>query len=261
MFAVPSRAAGPRSDTLALAMRLLSTAVTAAVTVLALALTAPPASAQEQPATAPAPTAGGVRLHVRTLKNKGTARVYIHRADGSYTLVCPSPCTADVPPNSELRVTLGAHEDEPHTFVVPADLGPEVDLEVRPPSVGPLIGSVVLLGSGGGLVLSGLLFIALSDVHYGQVSSSTTQTSRDISSTYKTTGYVMIGIGAAAAVAGFVWFLSRSHEPQVLDSPHREPDVYGRRDTLLGDVALGKPRDATNLAPAPFTPLQYGFSF
>jgi hypothetical protein len=74
----------------------------------------------------------------------------------------------------------------------------------------------------------------------------------------------MIGIGAAAAVAGFVWLLTRTHEPQVSESPHRDPGAYGRRETLLGDVALGKPRDATSAAsvlPPPFTPLQYGFSF
>jgi hypothetical protein len=244
----------------------------AAVTALTIAVTAAraeDAAAQEAPGTpvappaATAPIAAAVRVHVRTFKNKGTARLYIHRTDGSYTLVCASPCTADVPGNSELRVTLANNDDEPHTFVLPADLGSEVDLEVRPASLGPLIGSIVTMGVGGAFVLSGLLFIALSDVHYGSV-GNTTSTQRDISTTYKTTGYVMIGLGAAAAIAGFVWFLSRSHEPQVFDSPYQQPQVYGRRETLLGDVALAKPRDPTSVitdAPLPFTPLHYGFSF
>jgi hypothetical protein len=246
----------------------------ATATVLALALSAADATAQQQAApvapVAPAgPTAGPapVRLHLRTLKNKSAARMSIHRADGSYTLVCASPCTADVPGGSELRVTLGNDDDDPHTFVLPTDLGSELDLEVRPPSVGPLVGSIVLIGSGGALVLSGLAFIALADVAGGSISASSASTSathKSISDTYKTTGYVMIGIGAAAAVAGFVWLLARSHEPQVSESPHREPDVYGRRETLLGDVAVATPCDPTSAAralPAPFTPLQHGFSF
>jgi hypothetical protein len=239
-------------------------AIVTAVAALALATSAVDASAQE-PAAPPA-----VRVHVRTLKNKGTARLFIHRADGSYTLVCASPCTADLPGNSELRVTLANNDDEPHTFTLPSDLGSEVDLEVRPASSGPLIGSIVLLGSGGVFMLSGLAFIALSDLAKSGISGgSTTSTARDqdVASTYKTTGFVMLGLGAAAAVAGFVWLLSRSHEPQVIDAPYRErererePGIYGRRETVLGDVALGKPRDATSDTPVPFTPLQYGFSF
>lgn len=243
----------------------------AAVTLLttALASVGADAFAQQAPAPPAAPAAPGppaaapVRVHLRTLKNKSTARMYIHRADGAYTLVCASPCTADVPGNSELRVTLGSAEDEPHTFVLPSDLGGEIDLEVRPASVGPLIGSIVLLGSGGAFVLSGLVFIALADVAGTSSGSgySYSGANRDLSTTYKTTGYVMIGIGAAAAVAGFVWLLTRSHEPQVRDAPYRQPDVYGRRETLLGDVAVGKTPDPSLLAPAPILPLQYGFTF
>jgi hypothetical protein len=243
----------------------------AVVTALALALATSAADASAQEASAPeaapaapvpAPAAPAVRVHVRTTKNKGTARLYIHRADGSYTLVCASPCTADVPGNSQLRVTLGNQEDDPHTFTLSADLGSEVDLEVRPASSGPLIGSIVLMGAGGVVALSGLAFIALSDLAGSSIGGrSTSATNRDVATTYKTTGFVMIGVGAAVAIAGFVWLLSRSHEPQVVDAPYREPQVYGRRETLLGDVALGKPRDPRSDAPVPFMPLPYGFSF
>jgi hypothetical protein len=253
----------PGSDTLALAMKRHSlAALTAfAFSCAALASTASDASAQQAPA-APAPAAS-VRVHLRTFKNKSTARMYIRRPDGSYTLVCASPCTADITGNSELRVTLANNDEEPHSFALPSDLGPEVDLEVRPASVGPFIGSIVLLGTGGAFVLSGLVFIALADVAGTSSGSgySYSGANRDLSTTYKTTGYVMIGIGAAAAVAGFVWLLTRSHEPQVRDAPHREADVYGRGETLLGDVAVAKPRDPSLLVPAPSTPLQYGFSF
>ncbi len=252
--------AAPRG-TLRTAMQRRHLAVVTAVAALALAAPAADASAQE--AAAPPP----VRVHVRTSKNKGTARLYIHRADGSYTLVCASPCTADLPGNSELRVTLANKDDEPHTFTLPTDLGSEVDLEVRPASSGPLVGSIVLLGSGGVFMLTGLAFIALSDLAHSGISGTTSSTrDRDLASTYKTTGFVMLGLGAAAAVAGFVWLLSRSHEPQVIDAPYRErePGIYGRRETVLGDVALGTPRDPTSLAATPslpFMPLQYGFSF
>jgi hypothetical protein len=245
----------------------LATAIAFALALSAADATAQQPAAPAAPAVPPAPAP--VRLHLSTLKNKSTARMYIHRADGSYTLVCASPCTADVPGGSELRVTLGNDDDDPHTFVLPTDLGSEVDLEVRPPSVGPLVGSIVLIGSGGAFVLSGLAFIALADVAGGSISASsasTSSTNKSISDTYKTTGYVMIGIGAAAAVAGFVWFVYRTHEPQVSESPHRDPGAYSRRETFLGDVALARPRDrdptnATSVLPPPFTPLQYGFSF
>lgn len=247
----------------------------ATVTALTVSLAAADVSAQQPPppagpatpAAPAAPAAAPVRVHVRTFKKKGKARLYIRHTDGSYALVCAAPCTADVPGNSELRVSVGNNDDESHAFVLPSDLGSEVDLEVRPASAGPLVGSIVLIGSGGVFVVTGLLFVALSDFAAGSISSSSASTSSNhesVSRTYKTTGYVMIGIGAAAAIAGFVWLTSRSHEPQVTEWPHEEPNVYSRRDTLLGDVALAKPRDPTSAAetlPAPLLPLHYGFSF
>ena len=219
------------------------------------------------PAVAPAPVGAGgsVRVHLRTINNKGTARLYIHRSDGSYTLVCASPCTADVPANSELRTTMNNNDEEPHTFVVPGDLGPEVDIQVRPASVGPLIGGIILMGSGGAFVLSGLLFVALADVTDGARTSynsaSTAAYNERQADELKTVGFVMIGIGVAAAVVGLVWLTTRSHEPRVEGSPHRPVEVYGRAQTFLGDVALAKPRDATTVTAPPLTPLRLGFTF
>jgi hypothetical protein len=222
------------------------------------------AQAAQAAQSAPAVPAGGgaVRVHVRTFKDKGTARLFIRRPDGTYDFVCASPCTADMPVNSVLRATLANNDDEPHTFVVSGDLGPEVDLEVRPASAGPLIGGIVMMGSGGALVLSGLLLVAISGIDYTTRTTSS-NTAAALSGTYKTIGYVFMGLGAAVAVGGLVWLLTRSHEPKVLDSPHRAPDVYGRAETLLGDVAVAKRRDATTAttsAPA-VTPLELRFTF
>jgi hypothetical protein len=220
---------------------------------LTLALMSAPAFAQGTPTTPPAAGAP-VRVHLRTFKGKGTARLFIHRTDGSYTFVCASPCTADMAAQSELRVTLANNDEEPHTFTVPSDLGPEIDVEVRPASAGPLIGGIVLMGSGGALVLSGALMIALSDIRV------TGSTGRSVTDSYKTIGIVMMGIGAAAAAGGLVWLLTRSHEPKVDGAPHY-PDVYGRRETVLFDVAVQKPCDPTTTILAPATPFELRFAF
>lgn len=225
---------------------------------LTVGLSSPPAHAQEAPAATPAPvaaTGAPVRVHLSTFRGKGTARLYIHRTDGSYTFVCASPCTADMAAHSELRVTLANNDEEPHTFEVPSDLGSEIDVQVRPASVGPLVGSIVLMGSGGALILSGAIMVALSDIRVSTTSG------RSVTDGYKTIGLVMMGLGAATAVGGLVWLLTRSHEPKVEGAPHRAPDVYGRRDTLLGDVALQKPRDATTTLPLPATPFELRFTF
>ena len=212
----------------------------------------------QQPPAAPGPAAGApVRVHLRTFRGKGTARLYIHRTDGSYGFVCASPCTADMAAHSELRVTLANNDEEPHSFEVPSDLGPEIDVEVRPASAGPLVGSIVLMGSGGGLALSGALFIALSDVRYPSGSSSRSSSTPE---SYKTVGFVLLGIGAACAAGGLIWLLTRSHEPKVDGAPHFQ-DTYGRRETVLGDVAVQKPRDPTTAILPPAAPFELSFTF
>lgn len=227
---------------------------------LTAALTMSPARAFAQAAPQAAQFAAApvtaVRLHVRTFKDKGTARLYIHRTDGSYAFVCASPCTADMAVGSELRVTLANNDEEPHTFVLPGDLGPEVDLEVRPPSVGSLVGSIVLMGSGGALVLSGLLFLALSGIRVDSSAGGT------VTNSYKPIGYTFIGLGVACAAGGLIWLLTRSQEPRVQGAPYYPPaPVYGRGETLLGDVAMQKPRDPTTAIVAPSTPFQLQLSF
>lgn len=239
-----------------LAMTRRPTACLAILGVATMGLWSAPALAQQAPAPVAA-AAPPVRVHLGTYRNKGTARLYIQRTDGSYTFVCASPCTADMAAHSELRVTLGSNEDEPHTFEVPADLGSEIDVQVRPASAGPLVGSIVLMGSGGALILSGAIMVALSDIRLSTASG------RSVTDSYKTIGLVMMGVGAATAVGGLVWLLTRSHEPKVEGAPHRDraPDVYGRGETLLGDVAAQKARDAASTLPTPATPLELRFTF
>jgi hypothetical protein len=215
-----------------------------------------PAFAQEAPAApAPARADAPVRVHLRTLRPKDSARMFIRRPDGSYAFVCNSPCTADMAAHSELRVVLGDNDDEPHAFVLPADLGSELDLEVRAGGVGSLVGSIVLMGTGGALAISGLTFIALSGI---SVNNSTTSSTRD---TYKTVGFVFIGLGVAAAAGGLVWLLSRSREPRVQGAPYAGPVAYDRHQTVIGDVALQKPREPTTALAPLSAPLELSFGF
>lgn len=250
-------------------MKAHSLVLVAALASLPVALSPRDAAAQSAPATpsvaeqaAAPPTPVGipmVRIHVRSYRDHGTARVYVHRTDGTYTLACTAPCTYDVPANAEMRATFSGKEDDSHSFIVPGDKGPEVDIEVRPPSAGPLVGSIVLMAAGGSFLLSGLLFVALADVSgtgRAGVGGGTNVDSDD----WRTIGFVMLGVGAAAAAGGLVWLATRSKEPRVIDFPHANM-TYGRTETVLGDVALGKPRDATTLVPAPSTPLRLGFTF
>ncbi len=71
---------------------------------------------------------------------------------------------------------------------------------------------------------------------------------------------MFLGLGAACAAGGLIWLLTRSHEPKVDGAPHFQ-GTYGRRETVLGDVALQKPRDpATTILPTG-APFELSFSF
>lgn len=205
-------------------------------------------------------TPGAVRLHVSTEKNRGVARLYVHQPDGKYTLVCSTPCTADVPVNSEMRVTLNNNDEEPHTFTVPGDMGPELDIEVKPASVGPLIGGIIAMAAGGAFALSGLFLVAIASTDSGSSSKSTSSLTESVKDTYRVTGYICIGIGAAAAIVGLVVLTSRSKEPRLNAGPRSAPFVQGRADMLLGDLATATPREATRLPPA-IMPLSYTIKF
>ena len=214
--------------------------------------TAPPDAApstQEVRPTVAGPPASTVRLHLRSYRDKIGARVFSRRPDDSWIMVCATPCTVDVAAGTELRLTMGSYEDEPHSYIVPGDQGSEVNVEVKPASVGPLVGGIVMMGAGGAFAVVGLLMLSVAEIGRGASGDG-----------FKTAGYVVLGIGAVSAVGGLLWLLNRSHEPRTYDSPTRR-QVYGRAETLLGDVATLRPRDPSTSVPPPATPLRYGFTF
>lgn len=208
---------------------------------------------------APPASSPAVRLHLRSLRAREIARLYVLR-NGAFAFVCASPCTADVAPGSEMQVTLTGDNGEAHAFVLPGDLGPEIDIVVKPASIAPVVGGIVMMGSGGGLALLGLLFVALGSV-VEAAPNADTEKAQDL----QTAGYVVIGVGAAVALGGLVWLTQRSREPRVTGFPHRQGSsaTYGRHDTLLGDLAVFERRPAANptALPAAFMPLQLRFTF
>ena len=234
-------------------------ALASAIVVASVALSAGRAAAQETPAGAvavdPGPAATPstiVRMHFRTYRDRQHARVYGRRPDDSWAVACDVPCTVDSPVGTELRMTIGGYDDEPHSFIVPGDVGPEMDVEIKPASVAPLVGGIVMMGAGGGVAILGLLCIAVAD------SASSLRGADDL----LTVGIVVTGIGVASTGAGLLWLLTRSHEPRTTEKQHRPGSrVYGRNETLLGDVASLRPRDAASSLATPPTPLRFGFTF
>lgn len=242
---------------------------------VARAQSAPPPSAPPPAGIAPAPgaapqvvqgaPAGTLRLHFHTYREKGTARVYSRQTDGRFGFVCATPCTADIPANTPLRVTYNDREDDPKDFDAGNRVGEEIAVEVKGPSVAPVIGGAIMMGVGGVSVISGILLVALSE--------DLDNNSRLFGTDYtKTLGYVTIGVGAALTVAGIIWFASRSSEPRIDAYPYRgerDEDDRGRdrrrrrsrAESFLEDEALAKPRDPlAPIAPAA-APLSWSVAF
>jgi|GEM_PF-2186302 len=206
---------------------------------------------------------GNVRLHFHTPRDKGMAHVYTRQVDGRYALVCAAPCTADIPVGAQLRITYGDSEEEAHELGVSGALGSEVDVEVRGPSVAPVIGGTILMGVGGILLVTGAVLVAI-----GRDSSLADRAGVDV------LGIVCMGFGVGSGVAGLVWLLSRSHEPRVRAEPYADDPYRGhdrdrdrrrkrrnRAETFLGDEASAKPVDALAPVGPSATPLRFGFSF
>ena len=224
----------------------LSLAVLGAVSTLAALLV--PATAHAAPPSPLFAPARTVRVHVRTPNNDDTARVAIRRSDGTYDFVCRTPpaCVADVPPGSELRITLNRDGTERSTFMVPDDPGGEVDLEVLPAPSWPLAVGIPMIVIGG---VTGLLGFVTSSGLWGSGGNPSV-------------GVPIATGGAAVATGGILWLALRSQEPRVMVDPRPgAPESYGRNDTLVGDVGSAKSREASPPVPAPFTPLSYDFPF
>ena len=108
------------------------------------------------------------------------------------------------------------------------------------------------MGTGGAIAFVGLIAIAIANAERSIRGSDDLQTA----------GIVVTGIGVVTAAGGLLWLLNRSHEPRTNDKPHRPGShVYGRGETLLGDVAAARPRDPASAVPAPPAPLRVGFTF
>jgi hypothetical protein len=222
---------------------------------------APPLSDDPPPgviAASPSPTApvSSVRLNVRGCRRGAVAsraddkrtRVYLLGIDNSCALLCAEiPCTVDVPAGSELRATLG--DREPLTFSVPSDASHEIDIVVGPPQ-------------GGERADLGVALTVIGSVGFHLAALVVWFSSWGGRDDVATEGGVVMGIGGVALVSGIVLLATRSKEPRVVVEPTRRAhETYGRKETAFGDVASAKPHDSGTSAPAPFTPLTYGFMF
>jgi hypothetical protein len=206
-----------------------------------------------------------VRLHVHTYRARDAANVDVRTAQGGYAFLCSTPCIVDVPPAAELRVSLG-DSDDAKVFSVPNEVGTELDVEVRAPGKGGIVGGIAMLAGAGLSLLIGA----------GLTAYSTNESSRSGKETLAA-GIVFFGIGAGLGLGGILLIANRSHEPRVKGTPYRpgrdlddegdrdrrrkrDRDRSGRDDTMLGDLAAARHQDALALPPA-FAPLQLDFTF
>lgn len=222
---------------------------------------APAAQPEQAPVTAQAPlTPGSIRIYFHTYRDKGSARVYSRQADGRYGFVCATPCTADIPANTPMRVTYNDKEEDPKDFDSGTHVGEEMAVEVKGPSAGPVIGGSIMMGVGGAAIISGVIVVAIADDLKSSIFGD---------DYYKTVGYVTIGLGVGLAIAGVIWFATRSQEPRIEAYPygsHRPDDRERRRrrsraETFLEDQALAKPRDPLAPITPAATPVSWGFAF
>lgn len=207
------------------------------------ASTPAPQQAAPPPGEPPRPP-NTVRLNVRSFKPSVPARLYVGRADGSYSFVCHAPCKADVVPGTPLRVTIGDSEVG-HDFPMSGTAGNEVDLEVRPASKGPIAGGVVMISIGGVTTLVGMLLAAFG--------------ASDNRDELATAGYVCLAAGGALTFGGIMLIANRSKEPRIRTNEHAPSGTAASRaDLFAGDLASLRPRSP--IAPA-FAPLRLGGTF
>jgi len=224
----------------------------------------PPASAAAGEAPVAPPAAGTVRIHFGTYRARGSANLYSRLPDGRYAFVCAAPCVTDAVVGTPMRVTYGGNDEEPHDMTAVDSRGNEVDVEVKGPSVGPTVGGIIMMGTGGLLVLVGAVFVAAAGD-----SRTADDAGLDI------LGYVCLGTGAGIGVGGLAWYLGRSKEPRIEAWPHGQPPEQdrrrrrdrdrdrrrdGRSDTFREDALVARGRDPM-IPTLPATPLRLGFSF
>lgn len=205
---------------------------------------AAPAQVSPQPQAQPA-MAGAVRVHFRTAKPKDHADLYEVRGERS-VFICSSPCDAAVPVGATMRVVFAGNREEPHDFVMTAEDGGDVDLEVRSPSKGAVAGGIVMIAGGGVVALVGLILVAVS---------ADTKSSTHVDLT--TSGLVCLLGGGALTAGGIVLIANRSREPRLEREPH---GIRDRAGTFQSDALVAKARDPLT-PPAPATPVGFSFAF
>lgn len=218
---------------------------------------APYATAPAQPAPY-APVPGGVRVHFKTPRDRGVAKIYLRRGEG-FVGVCTTPCTADLHPGAQIRVVLDDHDDEPHDFALGSELddarpGREVEATISRGGRGALAGGIVMTAIGGLGALVGLVLVA--------VGSATNSSDGD---DLRTAGYVTLLVGGGLTVGGIVLIANRSAEPRVKVGEPRgrragdSPRTTASRASLAADDAA--PTRPTAPVPAAQAPLTWTFSF
>jgi hypothetical protein len=183
-----------------------------------------------------------VRVHFTTPGNKSQAQLWARRAgDSNYSLVCNSPCKADMPGGTPLRATMTDHEDEPYDFVLSNDLGSEVEVIARRGGRGALAGGIVMTSIGGLTAVIGILLAAVSLADINNQAA------------FRTAGLVCIGIGGGLTVGGITLITGRTYEP-VVKQQHFDNSRWA---TVQSPVAIVP----TAALPAVTTPLSFTVSF
>lgn len=151
-----------------------------------------------------------VRVHFSTPGNKTQAQLWAKRgADAQYSLVCSSPCKADMPAGTALRATIVDHEDEPYDFILSNDLGNEAEIVARRGGRGALAGGIVMTSLGGLTALAGIVLAAISLADVNNPAA------------FRTAGLICIGVGGGLTAFGITLISGRTYEP-VVRQRHRD---------------------------------------
>ena len=173
--------------------------------------------------SAPAsPPSDSVRVQFSAAKSKIPGRLWARRGGGeAYSIVCTSPCTADIAVGTPLRVTLLEHDEEPYDFTLTSDRGRDIELIARRGGRGAVAGGIVMTAVGGVTALVGVILAAISLADIPNQSS------------IRTAGFITLGIGGGLTIGGIAVLSGRTWEPSVKQVPFQN----GRAATLPLPVA------------------------